>query len=71
MVLAYLAVQTQWRIVNGYRIGLDYAGVEAGLRLSGETPTPELFRQLQIIERAILAVNREKADGEKNRHTAR
>lgn len=47
----YLDVQTQWR--EG---GLDYAGVEALLRLQGlpRAQRGERFAELQIMERAAL-----------------
>lgn len=53
-VEAYLTVQTQWRISLGmaglYAEGLDYQGVEAGLRMAGIEVTPELWAELRLIE---------------------
>lgn len=52
--MAFLAVQTQWQRVATmkglFATGLDYAGVEAGLRLAGITVTPEVWAQVQQIE---------------------
>jgi len=51
---AFLAVQSQWRVTLGPRgcvhHGLDYAGAEAGLRLAGIDPDPDLWTQVRIIE---------------------
>jgi hypothetical protein len=58
----WLAAQTQWRIgVNGPQ-GLDYAGVEALIRLRGDAPDPERFAALQICERAALTALRDKRE---------
>lgn len=60
---AFLAVQTQWSYVSGmggaHTIGLDYAGVRAGLELAGIKLTPDQFHGLQLIELgARQAMNR-------------
>lgn len=50
------AVQTQWRHGFAGPVGLDYAGVEAALRLQS-TPRSERgerFAELRIMERAAL-----------------
>lgn len=55
---AFLAVQTQWRaIARGmdgqvYWQGLDYAGVEAGLRGNGIDATPDIWAGLRVMEAA-------------------
>jgi hypothetical protein len=59
-VEAFLAVETQWRwtTVGGggfaparmLAIGLDYAGVLAGLLASGITHTPALFAGIRLME---------------------
>ena len=55
---AFLAFQTQWRaIARGmegqvYWQGLDYAGVEAGLRGSGIDATPDIWAGLRVMEAA-------------------
>jgi hypothetical protein len=48
VVQAFLVVQTQLG-----RRGFSYAGVEAGLRMSGIWPSPELFRGLRVMEAAV------------------
>jgi hypothetical protein len=65
-VEAFLAVSTQWR--TGVRpagfgsatlwIGLDYAGVRAGLEVAGIAGTPDLWGGLTIMEHeAARALN--------------
>lgn len=57
---AFLSVSTQWRMVavvtqlggQTYYQGLDYAGVEAGLRGAGVVATPALWADLRVIEAA-------------------
>ena len=58
-VVAFLAVQTQWRaaIVGGgfsparlFYVGLDYAGVRAGLAAEGIALTPAQWRDLRLME---------------------
>lgn len=58
---AWACIQTQWRESMDGRTGLDYAGVEAWLRLSGLPARRhrERFAQLQVMERAALAAWRE------------
>lgn len=53
----WLGVQTQWRVGMGGATGLDYAGVEAYLRMrSVRAPSrrSRLLHELQIMERATL-----------------
>lgn len=56
-VLAFLACSTQWRTGMAGPTGLDYAGVEALLRLNGYAGKErrELFEGLQIMEQAALS----------------
>lgn len=59
-VEAFLAVETQWRWVGGgmgglMAIGLDYAGVQAGLALAGVEMTPDLWAQVRLIEAGAAA----------------
>jgi len=54
-VTAYLQVQSQWRIIGQadgtrFAVGLDYAGVKAGLKLAGVKVTKKLMADLQFIE---------------------
>lgn len=62
-VLFFLRVQTQWvcRGMDGARAGLNYAGVEAAMRMDGVKRARQsaLLDDLQLMERAVL-----KADGE-------
>jgi len=51
----FLAVSTQWRssaTADGHMmtLGLDYTGVEAGLKLAGLKISPELWTEVRIIE---------------------
>jgi len=53
--MAYLEVHTQWRVVARaegglYAVGLDYAGVQAGLKLAGVKVTKGLWADLRMIE---------------------
>jgi len=64
-VRAFLAVCNQWRAVpsglGGARvIGLDYGAAEAGLRLSGIVPAPDLWAAVQVIEGGALETMRER-----------
>lgn len=54
---AFLSVATQWNIVarpegGAYWQGLDYAGVDIGLRNSGIAVDPALWGDLRVIEAA-------------------
>lgn len=57
-MVAFQAISTQWRppVFHpggiGYWQGLDYAGVEAGLRLAGIAADPNLFAGLRLMESA-------------------
>ena len=57
-VQAFFACATQWnRLVAGDRLlatGLNYAGVREALRFLRIRVTPELFRDLQLMEGAAL-----------------
>ncbi|WP_457650977.1 DUF1799 domain-containing protein [Profundibacter sp.] len=59
-VTAFLAVQSQWRVVSMpdgslRSTGLDYGGVKAGLKMSGIKMKPGLWAELRVIERAARA----------------
>lgn len=62
-VHAFLAVSSQWRHVGmGHAVmatGLDYCGVEAGLRMAGIATTAELLGEVQVIEFAARAAMNE------------
>lgn len=52
---AFFHIGGQWRTVGGgfvrpYWMGLDYAAVEAGLRMAGQQLTPETWNDLRLIE---------------------
>lgn len=49
-VKAFLQISTQWR-----DNGLDYAGVEAGLRLADIDPSRDLWLQIRAIELGVRA----------------
>lgn len=58
-VCAFLACATQWRRAGlaGVRTGLDYAAVDAVLRLTVPRPArATVFAGIQIMEQAALAV---------------
>ncbi len=59
---AFLSGATQWRLVGGMSgiraVGLDYAGVRAGLEAEGVSLAPHDWRALRLIEAgAIEAMN--------------
>jgi hypothetical protein len=56
-LLAFLAVDTQWRAVpmgmgGMYWMGLDYTAATAGLAAAGIKVTPALWSDLKVMERA-------------------
>ncbi len=59
-VEVFLAVDTQWRCVLAgsrlVRLGLDYAGVRAGLSMMCVRPSAELFVDLKLMEDEALVV---------------
>lgn len=59
----FCACDTQWVYsgMNGVRTGLDYAGVQAAARMLGVREVRRVFEGVRIIERAVLAVDRERA----------
>lgn len=63
-VTAFLAVDTQWRVIGGFGpavvMGFDYAGVRAGLAMARIRLTPALWADLQLMERAARAALNEK-----------
>jgi hypothetical protein len=63
-VVAFLAVQTQWRVAAGaarlHYIGLDYAGVAAGLTAANINVTPELWADIRLIEMGARAALQER-----------
>lgn len=53
-------MSSQWRMVGladgrMRALGLDYAGVQAGLALAGIAMTPELWADVQVIEAGAKA----------------
>ena len=64
--LVFLNLQTQWRVVPGRLVGLDYTAIEPVLRLMAVEPGrwPVLFDDLRAMEGAALkAVHVEKNSG--------
>jgi hypothetical protein len=63
-VLAFLAINTQWRAIaladgRSHFIGLDYSAAAAGLGFAGLTVTPALWADVQAVEAgALTALNR-------------
>lgn len=57
----FLACETQWRTgAAGGALGLDYAALEAVLRLLKTEATPDLFGDLRAMEYAALEVLNER-----------
>lgn len=58
-VEAFLAIASQWRIVDGWNgrrvIGLDYTAARAGLELAGIEVTPGVWAEVREIERGARA----------------
>jgi len=54
-VLAFLSVQTQWRMSMNGITGLDYSAVEAVFRLRRRRLRKEVFEGLQVMEGAVLS----------------
>ncbi|MEL7113977.1 MAG: DUF1799 domain-containing protein [Pseudomonadota bacterium] len=53
---AFLAVSSQWvRDAMGHFTGLNYAGVEPGLRMAGIEISPDVFAELREIEAGARA----------------
>jgi hypothetical protein len=52
----WVSIQTQWQVGMERRVGLNYAGVEAGMRMSGirAKDRPRLYRLIQAMEHAAL-----------------
>lgn len=55
-VKAFLALETQWRVVAGRAIGLDYAAIPATLGLLDikKRDRKSVFNGLRIMERSVL-----------------
>lgn len=58
-VVAFLTIQTQWRILAGAGgvawLGLDYAAARVGLEAGGIEVTPALWGDLRVIEAAVVS----------------
>lgn len=53
----FLRLSTQWKVAGmGGFTGLDYLALEAVLRLTNTSSTPELFDDIQEMERAALPI---------------
>lgn len=56
----FLAVETQWRVQLGVgvvvHLGLDYAALEAAMRMSGVADPAAMFADLRAMERAALPI---------------
>lgn len=56
-VLAFASIMSQWRVApmptgRLHYIGLDYAGVRAGLECAGHAITPDLWADMLVMEAA-------------------
>lgn len=57
----YSSISALWlRDWNGRKIRLDYAAIEADLRMSGREVTPDDWQSVKEIERAVLLLQSEK-----------
>jgi len=67
----WLACQTQWRIGMGGPTGLDYAGIEALMRMRNvsRAERPELIEGLQVMEVVALEEFAAKAERDQRRKT--
>jgi len=65
------SVQTQWRIGMGGPTGLDYAGIEALMRMRNvsRAERPELIEGLQVMEVVALEEFAAKAERDQRRKT--
>jgi hypothetical protein len=54
-VKVFLAMETQWRLDQGYPIGMDYAALPVVCRGLRCRFTPDLFDDLQLMEGEALA----------------
>lgn len=50
----FLRLKTQWRMGPLGPVGLDYAGVRAGLAMMGKRMSAVLFEDIQAMETAAL-----------------
>ncbi|MBZ0106146.1 MAG: DUF1799 domain-containing protein [Sulfuricella denitrificans] len=53
-------LQTQWRMGMAGATGLDYAGMEAAMRIIGTRDRAKMFDDISIMERAALSAMAEK-----------
>lgn len=59
----FLRLQTQWKTgAMGGIFGLDYAGLEAVMRMLGIEQKEEMFAKIQVMEFAALPVLNKKKD---------
>lgn len=54
-VKVFLGMETQWRLDQGYPIGMDYAALPVVCRGLRRRLTPELFGDLRLMEGEALA----------------
>lgn len=61
-ILAWLAVETQWRVASGIGdllwLGLDYSAVDVVLRRTAPDKPDEVFADLMMMEAEALSVFR-------------
>ncbi|MEX0971528.1 MAG: DUF1799 domain-containing protein [Paracoccaceae bacterium] len=59
IVRAFVAITSQWRVVGSMDglmfLGLDYAGVRAGLKAARIKLSPDEWGQLRLMENAAVA----------------
>jgi len=55
-----MRLQTQWQIINGVFLGLQYASVDALMRILRVKDRAAVFEDLQIMEISALRVLNEK-----------
>lgn len=50
----FTRIQTQWRTGMSGATGFDYPGVCAAVQMMGKTMTPDMFSDIQLMERTAL-----------------
>ena len=67
----YIACETQWQRagMSGLPVGLNYAGVEAAMRMRGDPPA--LFEDVQVLERVFIDIAAKRHEQESQKSSRR
>lgn len=57
----FLDCATQWRVSHAGATGLDYAAVAAVMRIRRVGDSADCLARVQVLEREVLAIHRERA----------